>query len=68
MVSMQFQELYLSVKFPHISCTTVQITLMSILGINIVIITLGAIKDFIYKTITKMSDVIFPFIYFLPIG
>lgn len=41
---------------------------MSILGINMVIITLGAIKDFIYRTITEMSDVIFPFIYFLPIG
>lgn len=41
---------------------------MSILGINMVIVTLGAIKDFIYKTITKMPIVIFPFIYFLPIG
>lgn len=67
MVSIQFQELYLSMKIPHISCTTVQ-TLMSILGINVVIIRLSAIKDFIYKTIAKMSDVISPFIYFLPIG
>lgn len=52
---------YLSVK-PFVSCTTVQIKLISILAVDMIITLRGVINDFIYRTIAKISDVLFPFI------